>query len=113
MLNFFKRSQSSNDKILERLSAGDTTISGQMVNASTAEGLPAVYCAVSTIAESVASLSIHVYRKQPNGDKERANGHYIERLLNHSPNPYQTGYDFKIALMCSVLLLSLTTILRC
>jgi HK97 family phage portal protein len=104
MLNFFKRSQSSNDKILERLSAGDTTTSGQMVNASTAEGLPAVYCAVSTIAESVASLPIHVYRKQPNGDKERANGHYIERLLNHSPNPYQTGYDFKIALMRSVLL---------
>lgn len=104
MLNFFKRSKSNNDKILDRLSAGDTTTSGQMVNASTAEGLPAVYCAVSTIAESVASLPIHVYRKQHNGDKERANGHYIERLLNHSPNPYQTGYDFKIALMRSVLL---------
>ena len=107
MFGLFKRSQpeiNNSYQLLESLGMGSPTTSGQLVNSKTAESLPAVYCAVSTLAESLASLPIHVYQKNANGDKERVNGHYIERLFNLAPNEYQTSYDFKMALMRSILL---------
>jgi HK97 family phage portal protein len=109
MFGLFKRSTPQNAPItdtyelLKSLGIGAPTASGRLVNSQVAETLPAIYCAVATIAESVASLPIHVYRKNSTG-KERQNKHHAERLLNVAPNGYQTAYDFKIALMRSVLL---------
>jgi len=105
MFGFFKRSlpETNNYQLLKSLGAGAATSSGVIVNSKVAETLPAVYCAVSTIAESIASMPVHVYRKSENG-KERLNKHYAERLINVKPNEYQSAYDFKIALMRSILL---------
>lgn len=105
IFNLFKRAEpiTNSYELLNSLGIGATTSSGKNVNSETAQCLPAVYCAVSTIAEAVASLPIHVYRRTEAG-KERQNTHQVERLLNYAPNDYQTAYDFKIGLLRSVLL---------
>jgi HK97 family phage portal protein len=109
MFGLFKRSTpqtapiTDTYELLKSLGVGAPTTSGRHVNSQIAETLPAVYCAVSTIAEAIASLPVHVYRKNSTG-KERLNKHHAERLINVAPNGYQTAYDFKIAIMRSVLL---------
>lgn len=87
----------------QALGALFNTEANQIVNANSAESLPAVYCAVSTIADAVAAMPIHVYRKTTEG-KERALTHHIERLLDIAPNDYQTPFEFKQTLMRAVLL---------
>lgn len=105
MFGLFKRSNpNSNWSLLQSLGFGVETSSGKTVNAETAQSLPAVYCAVSTIAEAIASLPIHIYQKRDNNERERVQEHYLDKLLNRKPNGYQTSYDFMIALMRSILL---------
>jgi HK97 family phage portal protein len=104
MFNLFKRSRPSNYDVLHRLGLGADTVSGQAVNSQTAQALPAVHCAISVLSEAVASLPIHVYNQQ-NETRTRAQNHHIERLLNQAPNDNSmTAYDFKLALMRSMLL---------
>lgn len=105
MFKLFKRSQPVDNtyELLQSLGIGVPTTSGKHVNSEVAQTLPAVYCAVSTIAEEVASLPLHVYNKSPT-NRERLNNHPAEILLNLEPNEYQTPYDFKLALLRAVLL---------
>lgn len=105
-LKLFKRSASitSTDQLLNLLSTTHETASGSVVSTDTAQNLPAVYCAVNTISEAIASMPVHVYKKNESGDKERQRSNVLERLLNISPNGYQTAFDFKVALMRSALL---------
>lgn len=69
------------------------TSSGQIVTPSSAQGLPAVYCAITVLAEAVASLPIHVYRLADEV-KERDRNHRVDYLLNVQPNTYQTPAVF-------------------
>jgi HK97 family phage portal protein len=101
--NFQKRAITT-DTLLADLMADNSVGSGVTVNTTTAQSLPAVICAVNTIAEAVASMPLHVFRRLENGDKQRNTNSIIERLFNLAPNGYQTGYDFKVAMMRSVLL---------
>ncbi|MDO6691809.1 phage portal protein [Aliiglaciecola sp. 3_MG-2023] len=105
LLKIFKRSEPVTDsyELLQSMGIGAPTSSGKHVNSEIAQTLPAVYCAVATIAESVASLPIHVYKRTDEG-KQRQSRHHVEQLLNHRPNAYQTAYDFKMGLLRSVLL---------
>jgi HK97 family phage portal protein len=103
MFGLFKRSTPQTNELLKTLTLGSNTPSGMLVNSSIAETLPAIYCAVSVIAESIATLPTHVFRKGASG-KQRLNDHHVERLLNIAPNEYQSPYEFKIALMRAVLL---------
>lgn len=100
----FKKKEERNKTLDQLLATGTLTSSGQHVNAENAQSLPAVLCAVSTISEAIASLPIHVYQRNKNGDKQRDINHHAELLLNTTPNDYQTAYDFKIALLRAVLL---------
>jgi len=63
LLNIFKRSEPVTDtyELLQSMGIGNPTASGKHINSEIAQTLPAVYCAVATIAESVASLPIHVH----------------------------------------------------
>lgn len=102
----FKRKNEtrSNQTLDQLLAVGTPTASGQFVNAENAQSLPAVLCAISTISEAIASLPIHVYQRDQQSNKQRARNHNAERLLNTSPNDYQTAYDLKIALMRAALM---------
>ncbi|AYA64787.1 phage portal protein [Alteromonas sp. RKMC-009] len=101
----FKRSEPQTpEQLMSLLNSTHTTASGAAVNKETAQTLPAVYCAVNTIAEAVASMPLHVFKRSDDGEKERQRTHIIEKLFNLTPNSYQTSFDFKVALMRSVLL---------
>ena len=100
----FTRSAQTPEELMTLISGGGKTRSNVVVNPDTAQGLPAVYCAVNTIADAVSNLPIHVYKRDNEGEKERQRTHIVERLMNITPNGYQTAYDFKVALLRSVLL---------
>lgn len=56
----------------------------------TIEGNEAIYAAVSRIANTVASMPMHLYRGY-----EVAKGHPLERLISLEPNPNFTAYGFR------------------
>jgi len=69
------------------------SISGQTVTPETALALSSVYACVLTLAESVASLPMNVYRRLPNGGKEVATDHRVHTLLHVAPNDEQTAFE--------------------
>ena len=56
----------------------------------TLQGHEAIYAAVTRIANTVASIPVHVYK-----GRERQDTHPVEKLLNLSPNPSMSAYIFK------------------
>lgn len=56
----------------------------------TLQGHEAIYAAVTRIANTVASIPVHVYKW-----RERQDTHSLEKLLNLSPNPSMSAYIFK------------------
>lgn len=74
------------------LIGGSEVLSGATVSTNTAMGLPAVFCAIRVIAESVASLPLILYRRTDQG-KERATDHALYRLVRHEPNQEMTSAE--------------------
>lgn len=56
----------------------------------TLQGHEAIYAAVTRIANTVASIPVHIYK-----GRERQDTHPLEKLLNLSPNPSMSAYIFK------------------
>ena len=77
---------------------------GKPVNERTAMQMTAVYAAVRILAEGVASLPLHVYRRGENGDRSKAEDLNLFYLLHDKPNPEMTSFIFREALMCHLLL---------
>jgi HK97 family phage portal protein len=68
---------------------------GIAVTPELAMTLTAVYCAVTTIADDIATIPCHVYRYlDDRGDKERARSHPLSYLLRWQPNQWQTAVEF-------------------
>ena len=57
--------------------------------------LSVVFSCVRVLAETVAQLPLHVYRRLPNGGKERAVDHALYRLLHVRPNAWQTSFEWR------------------
>ena len=79
-------------------------LSGQVVNVETAESLATVYACVQAISETVASLPLLVYRRTPDGGRERAPDHPLYRVLHDAPNDRQTALEFREQMQAAVLL---------
>lgn len=77
--------------------------SGKKVNEFTAMQTTAVYACVRILAESIASLPLHVYEYKGQG-KERVPGHPLYFLLHDSPNPEMTSFIFRETAMIHLLL---------
>lgn len=73
------------------------------VNATTAQGVAAVYACVAAISETVATLPLHLYRDTGNS-REKARSHSLYRVLHDAPNPEQTAMEFREAMTAEVLL---------
>lgn len=69
---------------------GSTTGTGLHVTTNDAEGLSAVFACVQSIAETVASLPLILYRRTDDG-RERAPEHPLYRVLHSQPNEWQTA----------------------
>ncbi len=79
------------------------TPSGKTVNERTAMTTSAVYACVRVLAETIASLPLHVYRRTERG-KEKAMDHNLYYLLHDEPNPEMTSFVFRETLMGHLLL---------
>lgn len=77
---------------------------GKMVTERSAMQTSAVYACVRVIAESVASLPLHLYKYNQNGSKEKAIEHPLYHLLHDEPNPEMTAYSFLEAALTHLLL---------
>lgn len=78
-------------------------VAGVSVTPNSAEGISAVYAAVSAISESVASLPLEIYRRNADG-RERATRHPLYKVLHEAPNDQQTALEFREMLQRHVLL---------
>ena len=77
--------------------------SGKNVNERTAMQTTAVYSCVRILAETVASLPVHLYRYTETG-KERVYDHSLYHLLHDEPNPEMTSFIFRESLMSHLLI---------
>jgi HK97 family phage portal protein len=77
--------------------------SGKQVTEKNAMQSAAVYACVRVIAETVASLPLHLYRHVEEG-KRRDTLHSLYFLLHNSPNPEMTSFIFRETLMTHLLL---------
>jgi HK97 family phage portal protein len=77
--------------------------SGKQVTEKNAMQSAAVYACVRVIAETVASLPLHLYRQVEEG-KRRDTLHPLYFLLHDSPNPEMTSFIFRETLMTHLLL---------
>lgn len=79
---------------------------GPRVTTDSALRVSAVYACVRVIAESIASLPLILYGRDPQDprSKQRANGHPLYRLLHDQPNGWQTSYEWREQRMAHLLL---------
>ena len=77
--------------------------SGTNVNERSAMQMTAVYACVRVLAESLASLPLHLYYRN-GSSREKAEEHPLFFLLHDEPNPEMTSYVFRETLMTHLLL---------
>jgi HK97 family phage portal protein len=78
--------------------------SGVAVTPETAMRCPTVYASVKVIAESVAQLPLHLYRRTGEGGKERATDHPLAELLNGQANDWTSAFEFRLFMQSALCL---------
>ena len=82
---------------------GAVSASGQFVDAKSAESITAVFASVQALSESTACLPLHVFARNDDGTRERADDHPLSRVLRQ-PNAYQSGLALRESMTAAVLL---------
>ena len=77
---------------------------GKRVTERTAMQTTAVYACVRIIAESVASLPLHLYKYTGDNRKEKALKHPLYSLLHNEPNAEMTSFSFFETMLTHLLL---------
>lgn len=80
-----------------------SSTAGKPVNARTAIQVSTVYACVRVIAETVASLPLHLYQETESGSG-KAQKHTLYRLLHDEPNEEMTSFVFRETLLGHLLL---------
>src|SRR5699024_2819672 len=81
-----------------------STTAGQNVTERTAMQNTAVYACVRVLAESLATLPLHLYQLTDDGGKQRVNDHSLSFLLHDDPNPEMISFIFRETMMTHLLL---------
>ena len=68
---------------------------GVRITPETALQCSTVLACVRLIAENVATVPLHLYRRLAEGGKERARDLPLYRLLQQQPNGWQTSFEFR------------------
>lgn len=76
--------------LVDWFNGGPASSAGPRVTAATARTATAVWCAVLVLASTISTLPLIVYRRLPDGGKERDDSHPLAKLLHDQPNPWQT-----------------------
>ena len=80
------------------------TTAGRNVNEFTAMQMTVVYSCVRVLAETLAGLPLHLYKRGDSNSKEKAKDHAIYFLLHDEPNNEMTSFVFRETLMTHLLL---------
>lgn len=96
-MGFFDRffSRKSAGSVIAEILRGTQTASGAHVNVDSAMRVAAVYACVRVISETIGSLPLHIYRRNPQGGKTVFRDHPLYRLLHSQPNSWQTSFEFR------------------
>lgn len=89
--DYFRRKRGF--ETLQEIGLGLPTQSGEVVTADGSLALPAVFCCVRILAESIGSMPLRLYRKDAAGDREAVTDHPLYRLFRFSPNSYMTSLE--------------------
>ncbi|GEO82602.1 phage portal protein [Pararhodospirillum oryzae] len=90
---------------LERLIlAANETAAGISVSPEGALKCPVVLACVRVLSDSVAQLPLILYRRGPDGAKERATDHPLYRLLHDAPNGWTTAAEWRASMMVQALI---------
>lgn len=81
-----------------------TTPAGKAVNETTAMQTTTVYACVRILAESIASLPLHLYFYRKDGGKEKAVNNPLYFILHDSPNQDMTSFIFRETMMHHLLI---------
>ena len=79
------------------------TTAGRNVNEFTAMQMTAVYSCVRVLAETLAGLPLHLYKRGDSNSKEKAKDHAIYFLLHDETNTEMTSFVFREKLMTLLL----------
>lgn len=74
---------------------GRRNVSGVRVDPETALQSTVVLACARVLAESVASLPLHLYRRLGDGGKSIAREHPLYRILHDQPNGWQTSFEWR------------------
>jgi len=80
------------------------TLSGVSVTPDSAMRAIAVYACVRLLAETIATLPLHLLRKTAGGDKEHAKDHPLYSLLHDGPNALMTAAQAFDSMMAALVL---------
>jgi HK97 family phage portal protein len=82
---------------------GSVAGTGETITPQRALGIPAIYQGIRLLASLPASLPLKVYRAAPDGrGASPARDHPNFPLLYHAPNPWQTSYQWRVAMGMSL-----------
>jgi HK97 family phage portal protein len=79
---------SPNAFLLELFGAPVSPSTGIAITPQVAMSCTPVRCAVQAIAEPLGQLSVHVFKRQADGSKQRIPDHPVQRLLNDEANDW-------------------------
>lgn len=80
------------------------TVAGIAVSPESALRCPAVLGSIKVLAETLAMLSPHLYRRLPGGGRERADDHPIAALLTDQSNPWTPASAWRMQMEVSLAL---------
>lgn len=75
--------------------AGAATQAGVDVSEDGALRISTVFRCVGILAGLVATLPLLMYRRRPDGGKDRATNHPLAAILHDQPNTWQTAFEFR------------------
>lgn len=95
---------SKSPELAKYFSGGGPALSGVSVSEHSATNYSAVWAAVGLISDDVASLPLMLYKRLPNGGKDRYEAHPLYRILHDAPNPEMTSMVWRRTMQAHVLL---------
>nr|WP_246500007.1 phage portal protein [Azospirillum soli] len=74
------------------------TVSGENVTPETALKCSPAFASIKIVAETLAQLPVHLYRKKGDDDRERATDHPAYRLVAKAANAWTPASEFRLIL---------------
>src|SRR4051794_2971350 len=102
MFKWFRRIMPWSQQYVGQQFIPQPVLANVTVNENSALTISAVWCAVRVISETLASLPLILYKRLPEGGKDKAEEHPLSNLLKE-PNAETTGFVLRETLLLQTL----------